>query len=207
MALSTYSELKTSIANWLIRDDLTSVIPDFITLAEAAHRRDVRHWDMENRATTTLSQRYLERPSGWLETIRVTLQDNGTKALNLISRQDMAEMREGASDATGTPRFFCHVENSYEFYPTPDGSYTIQLHYYEQPTPLSDSSPSNWLLTDHPDVYLYGALLHAGPYLVEDERVGVWAQLYSAALSRLNASNDSSIYSGSGLQLKVRGLG
>ena len=43
MALSNYTELKASIADFLNRDDLTSVIPDFITLAESQINRDIRH--------------------------------------------------------------------------------------------------------------------------------------------------------------------
>jgi len=43
MAISTYSELKTAVANWLDRSDLTDVIPDFITLAETRHKRDFKN--------------------------------------------------------------------------------------------------------------------------------------------------------------------
>ena len=42
MALSTYTELKASVADWLNRTDLTSVIPDFIALAEAQIERTLR---------------------------------------------------------------------------------------------------------------------------------------------------------------------
>ena len=69
------------------------------------------------------------------------------------------------------------------------------------------SNSDNWLLDDSPDVYLYGSLMHSAPYLQEDARITVWAQLYSAAVARLNESSDRSRHSGSGLKLKVRGLG
>ena len=49
MALTTYSEPKTAIANWLDRSDLDDRIPEFIQLAEARHRRDLRleEWKLE----------------------------------------------------------------------------------------------------------------------------------------------------------------
>jgi len=71
---------------------------------------------------------------------------------------------------------------------------------------LSDTNSDNWLLLEAPDVYLYGALLHSAPYLAEDQRVAVWAQLYSAAVMQLNEASESARYSGSGLTMKVRGL-
>ena len=58
MAITTYAELKSSIANWLNRDDLTAVIPDFIALAEAQIARDIRHWRQEKRVTTSVNEQY-----------------------------------------------------------------------------------------------------------------------------------------------------
>ena len=75
MAISTYAELQTAIADFLIRDDLTSVIPTFITMAEAQLNRDVRHWKMEQRSTAELDDQYLTLPTDWIETVRVTVND------------------------------------------------------------------------------------------------------------------------------------
>lgn len=207
MAISTFAELKTAIADFLNRDDLTSTIPTFIALAEAQINRDIRHYEMENRATAELSSQYLDRPSDWVETIRLHVTSGGTRVLNLLSRASMADKRQGAENATGEPGFYCHSERGFEVFPTPDGTYTTELLYYQKITALSDSNTSNWLLSDHPDVYLYGSLLHSAPYLAEDQRIAVWAQLYSAAIQRINQSGEDASFSGSGLTLKVRGLG
>ena len=207
MAISTFAELKTAIADFLNRDDLTSTIPTFIALAEAQINRDIRHYEMENRATAELTSQYLDRPSDWVETIRLHVTSGGTRVLKLLSRASMADKRQGAEDTTGEPRFYCHAERGFEVFPTPDGTYTTELLYYQKITALSDSNTSNWLLSDHPDVYLYGALIHSAPYLAEDERIGVWAQLYSAATQRVNQAGEDASFSGSGLTLKVRGLG
>ena len=207
MALSNFTELKASIADFLNRDDLTTVIPDFITMAEASINREIRHYEMENRATAELSGQYLDRPSDWMETIRFHVTGSGTTNLQLLSVAAMADKRQGAEDTVGHPKYYCHVERAFEVYPTADATYDVELYYYQKVPALSGSNATNWLLTDHPDVYLYGSLLHSAPYLAEDERVGVWAQLYSAAVKRVNESGEDAINSGSGLTLKVRGLG
>ena len=78
MALTTFAELKASIADWLNRSDLTTVIPDFITLAEHQMEREVRHYKMIERSNANLDSRYSQVPSNWLETIRFTLNTGDT---------------------------------------------------------------------------------------------------------------------------------
>jgi|TARA_B100000085_G_C18517371_1_gene502198 hypothetical protein len=207
MALSNYSELKSSIADFLNRDDLTSVIPDFITLAEAQINRDIRHYEMENRATADLDQQYLDRPSDWVETIRIHITNSGTRNLQLLSGAAMADKRAGVENATGEPKYYRHAERAFEVFPSPDGTYQTELLYYQKIPALSSSNATNWLLTDAPDVYLYGALIHSAPYLAEDSRTAIWAQLYGAAVSKVNASGDAASMSGTGLNMKIRGLG
>jgi len=207
MALSNYTGLKASIADFLNRDDLTSVIPDFITLAEAQINRDIRHFKMEARSSGQQSSgdEYMQVPSDWIETIRLHLTGSGTTVVNLVSRDAMADKRAANENATGTPRMYTHADGQFQLYPTPSVDTDFELLYYQKVPSLSSNS-DNWLLLEAPDVYLYGALLHSAPYLAEDQRVAVWAQMYSAAVARLNEYSDQARYSGSGLTLKVRGL-
>jgi len=208
MALSNYTELKASIADFINRDDLTAVIADFITLAEAQMNRDIRHFKMEARSSGQQSalDEYMQTPPDWLETIRLHLTGTGTSVLNLVSRDAMADKRQSESDATGTPRMYTHADGQFQLYPTPGNDTDFELLYYQKIPSLSASTSDNWLLLEAPDVYLYGALIHSAPYLAEDQRVAVWAQMYSAAVARLNEYSDNARYSGSGLTLKVRGL-
>tara|TARA_R110002167_G_scaffold69250_1_gene195252 strand:- start:110 stop:739 length:630 start_codon:yes stop_codon:yes gene_type:complete len=208
MALSNYTELKASIADFLNRDDLTSVIPDFIALAESQINRDIRHWKMEARSSgqQSAADEYMQIPADWVETIRLHLTGNGTSVVNLISRDAMADKRAAMENASGTPRVYTHADSQFQLYPTPNATTDFELLYYQKLDALSSSNADNWLLLEAPDVYLYGALLHSAPYLAEDARVGVWAQMYSAAIQRLNQVSEDAMFSGSGLTLKVRGL-
>jgi len=206
-SFDTYAGLQLAIADWLDRPDLDDIIPQFIEMAEAQMSRDIRHFEMENRATSELDGQYIQRPTDWVETIRLHITSGGTKNLQLLSAASMADKRQGAEDATGEPAYYRHAEDGFEVYPAPDGVYEVELLYYQKIPSLSSSNANNWLLLSHPDVYLYGSLLHAAPYIKDDERATTWAQLYSSALARVNESGNSASYSGTGLTLKVRGLG
>ena len=150
---------------------------------------------------------YMQIPADWVETIRLHLTGTGTSAVNLISRDAMADKRGKNEDTSGTVMYYTHADGQFQLYPTPSDDTDFELLYIQKLDALSGSNADNWLLLDSPDVYLYGALLHSAPYLAEDERVAVWAQMYAASVQRLNEASESARFSGSGLRLKVRGLG
>ena len=203
MAITTYAELKSSIANWLNRDDLTSVIPDFISLTEAGINRDLRHYKMVNRVDATLDSRYVQMPADWLETVRFGITSGTTYRLELVSRDDMLEYRQNTSDIAGIPKFYANIGDTIEVFPTPAAEYQMQLQYYAKTPALSDSNTTNWLLTDAPDIYLYGALVQAAPYLNDDARTQTWAALYSAAMQSMQKASDDTRFAGSGLRMRV----
>lgn len=204
MALTTYAELQAAIADTLNRDDLTSVIPTFITLAEAEMNRRVRHWRMEKRSTTVLDTEYSALPSDFVEPIRLQVTDGGTSRLELISLSEMINRRDASNDTAGRPYYYAIIDNAIQAYPTPDDDYTLELVYYAKPNALSDSVASNWILQYFPDLYLYGSLTHSAPYLGEDARTAVWAGLYQNAIDGIIADNDKAKYGGTGHRMKIR---
>ena len=209
MAITNYTNLKTTISDFLNRDDLDSVIPTFIQLAEAQMNRDVRHWQMEARSSGQQDQgdQYMQVPADWVETIRLILTAEGTSVLELLSLSGMADRRAKAEDAADTPRFYSHVRGEFELYPTPSADTDFELLYYAKIPALSDSNTTNWLLEYAPDVYLYGALTHSAPFLQEDARLAVWAQMYAASVQNLNNQSERVKNSGTGIRLNIRGLG
>lgn len=204
MAISTYAELQTAVADFLNRDDLNAVVPTFISLAEARINREIRHYDMVKRSTAAVDTRYSTPPGDWLETVRFHLTDATVRDLELISQNDMAQLREQSRDTLGTPRFYAITAGEFEFYPTPDQSYAGELVYFADVPALSDSNTENWLLRKHPDVYLYGALVHSAPYLDDDQRTTTWAALYQSAVDAVNTTSDKARHSGSGLRMMIR---
>ena len=203
MAITTYAELQTSIANWLNRDDLTAVIPDFISLTEAGINRDLRHYRMINRVDATLDSRYVQMPTDWMETVRFSITSGNTYKIELVSRDDMLEYRQNTADVSGRPRFYANIGDTIEVFPTPGAEYQMQLQYYAKTPALSNTNASNWLLTAAPDIYLYGALVQSAPYLNDDARIQTWAALYQSVLDSLQKASDDTRFAGSGLRMRV----
>lgn len=192
MTLSTYSGLKTAIADHLDRDDLTSQIDDFIDLAEARHRREIRIREMIQRATVTVSGRYLALPARFVQMDVLRLLTDPVTVLTEVNLHEMTRQRLAT---TGKPKFFT-VHEEIEFDRSPDDSYTAEMIYYAYFQALSDSNTSNGLLARAPDAYLYGALIAAEPFLGEDERLPVWERLYTSARDGLKASDIRGRYAG-----------
>lgn len=205
MTIDTYAELKTSIGDWLNRDDLTAVIPSFIALAEADFNRTLRDNRMQKRSTATLDVQYSALPTDWLETIRLGIIGNSSR-LELVSSGALAELRDLRGDLVGKPTHYAHTAGGLELFPTPDISYDAELVYFAKVPALSDAATTNWLLSAAPDVYLYGALTQSAPYLKDDGRATVWSGLYQNAISNLNMASERALYSGSGLRLRNRGM-
>ena len=143
MAITTYAELQSSIASWLNRSDLTSVIPDFISLAETNMERSIRHWRQEKRATATIDTQYSALPADYLEGIRFNL-DGDQRLIEMITSADMQRKRYANADTSGSPRYFSVTGGQLEVFPTPDAEYTGELYYYSTIDALSDSNTSNW---------------------------------------------------------------
>lgn len=192
MALTTYSELKAAVADYLARSDLTAAIPDFITLVEAKLNRDLRHTRMEDRAYTTIDldsdePEFLSLPTDFQVMRRVRLTSvSGKPRLDFKSQSQLDEYRYGIGNTSGQPKFFTVFGNEMELCPTPDDDYEIEMVYRARIPALSDSNTTNWLLTLAPDAYLYGALMEAAPYLHNDERIPVWAGGFKYAVDSLN---------------------
>tara|TARA_B100000902_G_scaffold55608_1_gene62384 strand:- start:2736 stop:3356 length:621 start_codon:yes stop_codon:yes gene_type:complete len=204
MSLSNFTELKTEIANFLNRDDLTNVIPTFIRLAEAKMNRDIRHWRMEARKTALLDTQFTSLPTDFLSPVRMTLDTAETKVLELAGTNEISKLRAEAGNATGEPAYYAMIDGSIEVFPSPDADYTIEMLYYEAIEGLSNSITTNWILTYYPDVYLYASLLQSAPYLMEDNRIPVWGAYYTSALETLNQENELAKTGGSGRRMKIR---
>lgn len=206
MALTSYSELRDSVAVWLNKPDIEQTVPSLIALAEDDINRRLRHWRMQKRSVTTIDAQYATVPSDWLTSVRFYTTDAGTHPLSLISHADLLDRRAARSDIVGRPTHYAMTGGQFELFPTPDQSYSAELVYFSRVPALTEADPTNWLLAEAADVYLYGTLAHSAPFLGEDARLSTWSALYTSALDSLNAASDEARYSGVGLKLKIRGM-
>ena len=206
MALDTFAGLKTTIADYLNRDDLTAIIPTFITLAEAKLNRKLRVRQMLKRATASVDSQYFAYPADWLQAKEFQLNTNPIVRLEFVTEAYGDELKANNYVAPGKPSYYTIIGTQLEVIPTPDATYTGELTYYAKIPALSDSNTSNWLLAYAPDLYLYGALTEATPYLKDDERLGTWGQLYTNSLSDIEIADQRASVSSTPL-VRARSLG
>jgi hypothetical protein len=203
MSFATYSDLQTSIANYLARSDLTSIIPDFITLAENRLRRELRIRQMLKSVTTaTVSgDSTLEIPSDFLQARDFVITTNPIQPLSYSSPSSLSN--DPRTSEVGVPKSYTILANEFQVAPAPDGVYTAKLLYFAAPPYLSVSNVSNVFLNVAPDGLLYGALVEAEPYLMNDARINTWGSMYDRAISSLIKSDEEGQYSGVPLAMKL----
>ena len=209
MALTTYAELKTSVGDWLNRTDLATAISDFVSLAEAQIERQLRTRQMIVRANASFAAaaEYGTVPDDFLETKSIKLDTNPITYLSFQTIDAMDQLSNTTYLSSGKPLYFSVVGSQFRLLPIPDGAYTAELVYYAKLAKLSNTNTTNWLLTQAPDVYFYGSLLQAAPYLEDDARISVWSSLYQAGLEQLQIADDRGSTSGGAILARARTFG
>jgi len=201
VAITNYSTLQSSIADYLNRADLTSQIRMFIQFVEADLNTRIRCREMIVQSTITSTLGDVDLPANWLEAINLKI-DGGQTPLRYITL-DEADIVVSEQLLT-QPRFYTIVEDVIRLVPPPATNEDIDLIYYSNIPALSNQNTTNWLLTKSPDVYLYGALVHAAPFLVDDQRISVFAQFYSQRVEALNQDSYKALHSGSPLIARTK---
>ena len=201
MAINSFTTLKSAISNWLDRDDLSDQLPDFISLNEALFNRVLRIRPMETIVTeaTVGGTKSYDLPTGYVQMREIHLDTTPVTSLQYISPEMLYRVWAGSS--SGKPDSYSIIGDKIYFGPTPDSAYNYTMTYYKTFDALSDSNTTNWVILNAPDVYLYGALLQAEPFLQNDQRIPVWERGLRQALSDLQSQDDKDRHSGS--QLRV----
>ena len=129
MSISTYAELKTAIANFLARDDLTDQIPNFIQLAESRMNRELETREQQKRVTATLTSgdEYIALPTDMREIREVKL---NTSPINVLTYYSPVGLDQSyGTTSTGKPSGYSVVGKELKLRPVPDSSYTAEIIY------------------------------------------------------------------------------
>ena len=201
MAISNYSELNTAVANWLDRDDLTDRIPEFIALAEARFNRLLRIRAMETKqtASTVADQRNLALPTNFIQMRNLQINTSPITSLEYVT-PEMYDRLYGGSD-TGTPKAYTTLADEIQLGPIPASVQTIEMLFYKRFDALTSSATTNWMITNAPDVYLYGCLLEAEPFIMNDPRVQLWATAFQQSIQDIQEQDNRDRHSGSALRV------
>ena len=152
-------------------------------------------------ATMTAGDATVGLPSDFLAIRDVFVQGLPRTVVSYLSPS--AFSANSRADEQGLPVFYTLRSNEFEFAPKPDSGYTLQMLYYYKPIALSDSNTSNEFLANYPDALLYGSLLEAEPYLMNDARAQTWSSLYNQSIARINTSDEESEFAGVPLVMTV----
>jgi len=200
MALDNYANLKTAIANFLARDDLTTEIDDFIDLTEADFNRRLRIRAMENSILFTIDSESETLPTGFLQ-IRSFILTSSTpdRVLSLMTPFHQADTQDYTN--SGVPRAFSIEGDNFRFSPAPDSTYTARLVFYKAFDSIDATTTTNTILTKFPDIYLYGALYYASTFVrgMDQQTVLQFKTQYEAAIKQAEDADDLDKYNGSPL--------
>jgi len=211
--ITDWTSLCSTAADWLNRADLTDQIPVFVTLAEASFNRELRVRDMLVRADATSNQENVELPDDWLETYSLTIQPGSPPtpqnfqpaALRYMSESESNNIKAQMYGAACWPPYgYTLIDGMIELVPIPSGNVDLRLVYYARIPALSAAQPSNWLLAKSPDLYLYGTLLQAMPYLKDDDRLPTWAQMRGGLIESIRLESERAMRPTSGLTARAK---
>jgi hypothetical protein len=212
MSLDTYDGLVAEVQDWLFgRSDIAAKAPTFIRMLEAKANRKLMVRQMETRARATVDinsdePEFISLPGDFQTMRRVRLPaETGKPRLEFKTSAQLDELRDSNSDRTGTPQCFTVAGDEMELWPTPSTAIEIEMTYRCNLPALGDNEPTNWLLVLAPDVYLYGALMEAAPYLHEDERIATWANGLQGAFDDLGKLSEQATFNAGPLTVRRRG--
>lgn len=182
MALGTYSELQSAIAGWLDRTDLTARIPDFITLAESRLNRvlNLRVQEVETALTVADQGTTVALPTGFVAPIALWVNEtNGRRLLRYIDALQQPQIASAGTILAWT------IRGTNIALDRPTAGALNLIFRWQQSFALSEAAPTNWLLTNHPDAYLFAALVEAGPYLADDNLLTIWEGRLQQSLQQI----------------------
>jgi hypothetical protein len=154
MAIGTYAQLQSAVADWAARADLSPRMADYITMAEARFNRELRVRQMETEATVTMTEGTGTLPTDFLAMKRVTYQGDPVRELYY---QTPAYLQDAYPDTTASDPVVYTLEGL-SIKVRPITSTSVKLLYWQKIPALADDATTNWLLTAHPDLYLAATL-------------------------------------------------
>jgi hypothetical protein len=183
MSITTYAELQAAAANWLVRSDLTARVPEFIALAEARLNRVLRtrRGEVDQALTGTIGASTIALPATYGEAVTCWLVDGvGRQGLRFCDPASLLTMTSNSR-----PQFWSIAGASLAFECPLDQAYGFVLRMLVKYA-LSDASPTNALLADAPDIYLFATLSEAAPFLRDADLASAYETKLNRAISELN---------------------
>jgi hypothetical protein len=198
MALDTYSGLLATVQDWCSGAQINNP-GDLVTLAEADFNRRLRIRHMIQRWDASIDTQYYPLPYDYLEALdnRISylgftyhMQSFSATGADLISAAFSNPWAKNAQIPFG----ITIIGGKLQVSPAPTGTFSLECIYYQKIPPLSNSNQTNWLLSEIPQLYLYGCLKHAQMYLINDARYPGFVQTYEQMLTDVMTADKDAQY-------------
>ena len=187
-----YASLQSELQSWLWnRSDVVARIPTFIQLAEAQMNRRLASRLKIARIDVTIAGETLPVPADFAGAVSVALETDPISELAFVTPDGLALRSNGVSNPSGNPDSYSVVGSALQFFPIPSAPVAAKLIYRQRIPALSNTNPANWVLSFHPDAYLYGALMQSAPWLRNDDRLPMWQQAFAQILSDIQDNSDT----------------
>lgn len=196
MTVTNYSELKTSIASFYKRNDLTSELDTFIDLCEASMQKRVKLLEFETTTTVSVTAGAGTLPTGFVGARTLSWEADPERVLRYVTPDRLTRINAGSPSQVN---YYTITGTQIKFADDTDG--TLNITYMARFTPLSDSNTTNAILTNHPSAYLYGSLVHAAVYCKDPEGASGYATLFNAEMDEVVRDNQERKYAGATLQV------
>jgi hypothetical protein len=190
MAVITgYTTLLTEVASWLARSDLSAAIPGFVQNFEERFFRNPKNYGQWMHSSLSVSfSDTATVPSDFLALRVAYLNGQSNRPLQQSTLEQVLQMYPRTE--SGEPRWIARDGSTFMFGPAPDGTYTLNGTYYAKPTVLrsySSDAAAHHLIVNAPDLLLYGSLMEAQPYIMNEKRLPLWQAKYAEALDEYRA--------------------
>ena len=189
--VQTYDNLVLDVQQYMERDDpdFIAQIPTLIGLAESAIAAELKTLLQLVVVETTLSaaEAVLVKPTRWRKTVSMKI--NGQPVL--LRSQDYVAQYLSESDP-GQPKYYAEYDyNNWNFAPTPDQDYPVEIIYYSLVQPLDSTNQTNLFTQIAPQAMLFGTLLQAQGYLKALDKLPVWKSYYTDCLASLKKEDQT----------------
>lgn len=191
---TSYSTLKTEIADFAERNDLTSVIDTFIDLCEAEMQRELKLLEFETTGTVTVTSGSGTLPTGFLGARTLSWDGDEDRILRYVTPDRLNTFNASNPSLV---HYYTITGDTIKF--ADDASGTLNITYMARFTPLSDSNTTNAIITNHPAAYLYGSLKHLSVYLQNPEGAMGYDSLFKAELAAIKKDTQDRRYAGASL--------
>lgn len=182
--ISSYTTLLAEVASWVARSDLTAAIPGFVQTFEERFFRNPKNYGQWMASALSVSfSSTAAVPSDFLALRVAYLDGQSDKPLQQSSLEQVLQMYPRST--SGKPKWIARDGTGFIFGPVPDGTYTLNGTYYAKPTVLrsyTGDAAAHWLVVNAPDLLLYGSLMEAEPYIMNEKRLPLWQAKYAEAL-------------------------